>query len=262
MLCFSLPPLPIRQPGVWDPNRAHDLDRRDCSQSGGSQRSASGGEQRSTVFSHRLGEGETIPFCFGEAAFLHAMTVAFDPAGLTVAEKPIGCHNRQTRACNAHRCSYVQQTVARWDLGQHLRGSGALALSRFHPSSVLAPLEQRVSEPLLGASFNQPLTTCTPHAGITDRIRPIQSQQRCPIDPTTNRIGCLPVGEFFQKLEDRHQGETPRSLDGATVVWKERGKRLLLGDGSSLIPELPERLAPWRGRVGHTDGLWRKSPRC
>src|SRR5581483_10550563 len=94
------------------------------------------------------------------------MTVAFDPLGIGYGEKPIRSHNSQAIERKAHGFPHAHEPVDRSDLGQHMRGIGALPFSGLQPSSLLTHIQQRVEKQTLCVPFYQALAKFREHACI------------------------------------------------------------------------------------------------
>jgi hypothetical protein len=99
-----------------------------------------------------------------------------------------------------------------------------LSASSFQQSSVLSECDDGIEDTPLGAVEHQAATKLAQDGVMNAEVGEFQAEQVLPVDARANRIGCLPVGQAFLKLEQRHQSEPYWRLGGLTLNGKDIGE--------------------------------------
>src|SRR5258708_3209024 len=133
---------------------------------------------------------------------------------------------------------------------------GALFPTWFDPSTCQRNIQQRLQNLLFRFSFDQALAKFTEHRGIEAWISQFQAQQIFPIEPPSNRISRLLIGETFGKLHQTHQQQAPGSFCGLTAVGKQMSKHLVRIDRSEFIANSQVEIAFRIRCTSHTSGFF------
>ena len=83
----------------------------------------------------------------------------------------------------------------------------------------------------------------------------LQAHQVFPVDPGTDRIGSLPVGQPFHELQQRCECEADRHLGGLFPGRKQGGEVAILDHHMQVVIETHHRIAVGKDRPRHQRGL-------
>jgi hypothetical protein len=92
----------------------------------------------------------------------------------------------------------------------------------------------------------------TEYRRIKPRIREFQAQRIFPVDPPTDSIRGLAVGQVFGELEDQHQRQPCWCFSRLPRRRKEGGKLGIRIEGAQRIADLEAQRTLRKSRVGHT----------
>jgi len=80
----------------------------------------------------------------------------------------------------------------------------------------------------------------------------VQSERVLPIDPSTDGIGSLAVGQILNKLEHGDQCQAPRTLGWLTSHWEQVSKLAVLDERFQLVAHAQIGIATRERRVRDT----------
>ena len=95
----------------------------------------------------------------------------------------------------------------------------------------------------------------TEYRRIKPRIREFQAQRIFPIDPPTDGIRSLAVGQVFGELEDQHQRQPCGGFGRLPGRRKEGGKLGIRLQGAKRNADLEAQHTLRKGGVGHPRGF-------
>ena len=90
-----------------------------------------------------------------------------------------------------------------------MSGVGALPTACLQQAALTIPRQQGLEQALLEAARDQAGAELAKHGEVEPGISQLQTERILPVDPTPDRIGCLPVRQTLGELQDRHQGQAP-----------------------------------------------------
>ena len=93
----------------------------------------------------------------------------------------------------AHRFPCAFQPIQITNGRQHMRRVGALASTRFEPTTALAQIQQRLQEVCFGFSSEQTRAKLRKHGKIKARVGEFQAERLFPIDALAHRFGSLSI---------------------------------------------------------------------
>jgi hypothetical protein len=96
-------------------------------------------------------------------------------------------------------------------------------------------LKQSFKEQLLAPACQESAPKLTQHGKIKAQVFEWQPECICPVNPLTNSIGRLSIRQPFDKLQDRHQGPSPRRFSWLPSSRKERSKDVIVKHLAQLI---------------------------
>src|SRR3982751_360051 len=85
----------------------------------------------------------------------------------------------------------------------------ALPTACLQQAALTIPRQQGLAQALLEAARDQAGAELAKHGEVKPGISQFQTERILPVDPTPDRIGCLPVRQTLGELQDRHQGQAP-----------------------------------------------------
>src|SRR3954447_5488352 len=90
-------------------------------------------------------------------------------------------------------------------------------------------------------------------------LKPSRLRSHCilPIDPGPHGIGRLPVAEMLEELEDRDQGQAPRSQGRLALAGEKRSEILILVKRTELVTQPHDDPAFGEGGSGNARRLGR-----
>src|SRR3954452_18090481 len=87
------------------------------------------------------------------------------------------------------------------------------------------------------------------------RVGELKPECILPIDPGTHGIGRLPVAEMLEELEDRDQGQAPRSQGRLALAGVKRSEILILVKRTELVAQPHDDGALGEGGLGNARRL-------
>ena len=132
------------------------------------------------------------------------MALAVAPGGVQVDLEPGWGGHREPVPHVAHGCPDEFEPVEGPDRGENVGGIGAVRASGLQAVVGLKLLQPRLEEQVLRPAVDEARAALTEHRRIKPRIGAFQGQRIFPVDPPTDGLGGLPVGQAFGTLEDQH----------------------------------------------------------
>ena len=121
----------------------------------------------------------------------------------------------------------------------------------------MQPHQQRFEQQLFGPAREQTAAELAEHAESKAGVGQFQSQGIFPVDAATDRLGRLPVGEAFDKLQDENQSESGRRKARLAAQVKQSCELLVLVERTEHIHEVAAKVAFGEGGASDTLGLRR-----
>jgi primosomal protein N'' len=128
----------------------------------------------------------------------------------------------------AKRLAYQFQAIERTNSSQDVARVSTLPTVGFQQSQPTEALQHEIEEQSFGIALDQATTKLTQDRVVEPRIIEVQSERVLPIDPSTNSVRGLAVGQILNELKHRDQCQTPWTLGWLTTLWEEMRKFAVL----------------------------------
>ena len=137
--------------------------------------------------------------------------------------------------------------MERADRGQNVGGIRALLATSLQQAALLQPRQQRFQQERPGIAVDETGAELAQHRRIAARIGELQAQGVFPVDPGANRLGGLAVGQSFNELHHRDQGQTPRAFRRLASRWKPGCEQGIVEDHADFIAQANVKVAFGKG---------------
>ena len=185
------------------------------------------------------------------------MAIALEPGGRRERAQPVRHNGSQIIESGAQRLANQFEKMQIAHGAQHVRAVGALLTARFNQATRLETLEHRVQQPVLRLPGDEARAELGQHAEVEPRVGELKPECILPIDPGTHGIGRLPVAEMLEELEDRDQGQSPRSQGRLALAGVKRSEILILVKRTELVTQPHDDGALGEGGSGNARRLGR-----
>src|SRR5260370_17617046 len=154
--------------------------------------------------------------------------------GLCYTFKPTGCFNRSPP----------------------MRRIGSLPSSCFQPALLLRMGKQSLKQQRFPSSLQQPAAKLTQDRKVKAEILQVQAQRGFAMEPGPQRVGSLPIGKAFHKLQHCHQRQPPWRFSWLSPARKESNKQLILKHCTQFISDPQARVALWADHARQASGVF------
>jgi len=195
---------------LLDPGRPQDLHRLHAGQLRWRVRGMDRFQQPVAVPANLNGPFDASLLGLGQPPIIAALAVASRPLARDQPAQPGRRHDRQGLQRGAERLDDLFQPVQVADRHVDVGGVGALAPALAQQAALPQPIKQQPQQPLGLAIGEQPRAELGEHRGVKARVRQVKAQRVLPVQPCSDRVGGLPVGEALDELQHQHQRQPGR----------------------------------------------------